>query len=502
MNGCFSTESVFPIRRIGVYRGRWGAFSLYCYRKWGEKTVSESRFKVLKFSLKRDTIANRKTASDVTSTRGSHSKTVTSSRCQAQAPNTRNSASCALLLYQKGCCGATKGANFFMAKRNAQGNGSLRHRPDALWEARYTFKDELGQPQRGSVYAKTQKECRQKLTNILQEIDDGCYQKPVKQYTVSQWMKEWLKTYCMNLKPRTIDDYTKRAEKYIIPNFGKVKLTALTPVQIQRFCNKLSKGYKQQKPLSPKSVQNIHGVLHAALEQAFVSGVIVRNPADNTKLPKTKKPALKPLMDDSIPKFLEAIKGDAFERVYITDLFSGLRQSEILGLQWGDINFEEGEITVCRQLQKSRTGKGYIFLDETKSGKDRTIAVAPAVMDVLKEQKRQQTEWKLAAGQAWNNEHDLVFTNELGEHLCHSTVYHHFKKLVKQIGMDETRFHDLRHSTAIMALQNGCSPKLVQQLLGHFSAGFTMDVYGAVSKTMQKDSQERMQKFIEQVSNL
>lgn len=389
-----------------------------------------------------------------------------------------------------------------MAKRNAQGNGSLRHRPDGLWEARYTFKDELGQPQRGSVYAKTQKECRQKLTTILREIDDGRYQKPVKQYTVAEWFREWLKTYCVNLKPRTIDDYKKRSEKYIIPHLGKVKLSALTGVQVQRFINRLSDGHKEQKPLAPKSVQNIHGVLHSALKQAVMSGVISRNPADNTKLPKAKKPALKPLMDDSIPAFLDVIKGDPYERVYIVDLFSGLRQSEILGLQWQDINFEDGEITVCRQLQKSRNGEGYIFLDETKNGKDRTIAVAPAVMDVLKAQKRQQAQWKLAAGPAWSNEHDLVFTNEMGGHLCHVTVYQHFKKLVKQIGMDETRFHDLRHSTAIMVLQNGCSPKLVQQLLGHYSSSFTMDVYGAVSKTMQKDSQERMQKFIEQVSNL
>ena len=89
-------------------------------------------------------------------------------------------------------------------------------------------------------------------------------------------------------------------------------------------------------------------------------------------------------------------------------------------------------------------------------------------MQVLKEQRRQQAEWKLAAGPAWHNEHDLVFTNELGGHLCHTTVYQHFKKLVKKIGMDETRFHDLRHSTAILALQNGCSTKVVQELLGEW----------------------------------
>lgn len=387
-------------------------------------------------------------------------------------------------------------------KRNASGSGNIRQRKDGTWEARYSFHDELGQPKRGSVYGKTQKECRQKLTAALKQIDEGSFRQTVKKYTVEEWFNEWLDTYCKNLKPRTIDDYRSKTERYIIPNLGKSQLTSLNPVQIQRFINRLSEGYGEQKPLSPKSVKNIHGILHSALKQAIIAGVLTQNPADNTRLPKQKKPELKPLMDNSISDFLEVIKGDPFERVFMVDLFSGLRQSEILGLQWEDVDFAKGEITVCRQLQKERKGNGYLFLDETKNGKKRIVAVAPAVMDVLKAQRIKQMEWQLAAGEAWNNEHNLVFTNELGRHLCHSTVYTHFKRLVAKIGMDATRFHDLRHSTAIMALQNGCSVKSIQELLGHYSSSFTMDVYGAVSETMKRDTQDKMQNYIKQVSNL
>ena len=121
---------------------------------------------------------------------------------------------------------------------------------------------------------------------------------------------------------------------------------------------------------------------------------------------------------------------------------------------------------------------------------------------MLRQQRAQQAEWKLAAGKAWQNEHNLVFTDEMGNHLKHDTVYRHFKRLVKKIGMEETRFHDLRHSCAIMALQAGCSVKSVLKALGHFSSAFTMDVYGAVSNTMKQDTRNKMEQVFQQVSDL
>ena len=205
-------------------------------------------------------------------------------------------------------------------KENAQNSGTIKHRSDGRWEARFSYKDELGQPKRGSIYAPTQKECRQKLTATLKAIDDGTYQKAPKRYTVSGWFQEWLVTYCTTLREMTRIDYQRKAEKYIFPNLGNAQLASLTPIQVQRFCNKLSAGYEGQKPLSAKTVKNIHGILHSALKQAVLAGVIQRNPADNVKLPKVKKPDLKPLMDEDIGRFLEAIKGDRYERIYIFTL--------------------------------------------------------------------------------------------------------------------------------------------------------------------------------------
>lgn len=388
-----------------------------------------------------------------------------------------------------------------MAKRNASGAGSIRQRDNGLWEARFTYIDELGQKKRSSVYGKTQRETRRKLTAILKKVDDGTFVKQ-KRYTVAQWLDIWVDTYCTHLKPMTISGYKSKIKNRIKPYIGTVQLTALSNVQIQRYYNKLEKGDKDHKPLSPKSIQNIHGILHKAMEQAVATHVLVINPCDHITLPKIKKPSLRPIMDDDVTRFLQAIKGDPFERVFIVDLFSGLRQSEILGLQWEDIDFDNGTIMVCRQLQKDYQGSGYIFLDATKNGKKRIASIAPSVVRVLREQHHDQLNQQLRMGQEWSNEHNLVFTDEYGRHLKHHTVYRHFKKAVASIGLDSVRFHDLRHSYAVNALQAGDNVKEVQEQLGHYSSAFTMDTYATVSDTMRKASQDRMESFIKAVSDL
>lgn len=368
-------------------------------------------------------------------------------------------------------------------------------------QARFCYTDEVGQPKRGSVYAKTQKECRQKLTAKLKAIDEETYRKSEKKIKVADWLKEWFETYCTDLKPQTLKTYESRIRQQLIPHIGDATLQSLTNAQIQRLINRLAAGTKLQKPMAPKTVKCVHGILHKALSQAVVCGYIQVNPADHIKLPKAKKPDLKPMMDDDIHRFLERIKGERFELLFYVDLFTGMRQSEILGLEWSDIDFEAGTIHIQRQLQRKYKETGFMLLDETKNGKDRIASISPSVVKVLKEQRRRQLEWQLAAGQAWSNPDNLVFTNEIGGHLVHSTVRNHFKRVMRDLGMDTTRFHDMRHSYAINALQYGDTPNEVSEQLGHYSSAFTMDVYGGVSKTARKASQERMENFIKSVSN-
>ncbi|MGI5908438.1 MAG: tyrosine-type recombinase/integrase [Christensenellales bacterium] len=164
----------------------------------------------------------------------------------------------------------------------------------------------------------------------------------------------WIGEYCGHLKESTLTLYRLHIDKIIKPALGSVKLTALTGPSIQAFCNSLQRGDSSTKPKSPKSIKNIHGVLHRALQQAVELSLIRFNPADVCKLPRVARPTIKPLDEADIARFLDAIKGKEYEREFVTALFTGMRQAEILGLTWDCIDFQRGTIHLYHQLQLIR----------------------------------------------------------------------------------------------------------------------------------------------------
>ncbi len=389
--------------------------------------------------------------------------------------------------------------------RSAQGAGTIRQRADGRWEARYTVGRDpgTGRQIQKSIYGNTQKEVRQKLQQIAVAIDNSVYTEPSK-LTLKEWLTIWLQEYTSNVKPYTAYTYAIEVNTYIVPALGSVRLIELTTPMVQAFYNDLLKGTKKQNSLSPKSIKNIHGVLHKALNQAVSVGYIRFNPTSACTLPRITRKEIVPLDENSMVAFLKAIKGHQFEIIYKVDLFTGMRQSEILGLQWDCIDFERGTILINKQLQKDKNKGGNYFLAPLKNDKSRTITPAPTVMELLKVRRREQLAHKIKAGSLWDDHGlgALVFTNELGKHLCHKVVYCHFKKLVAEAGIPTTRFHDLRHSYAVASLQSGDDVKTVQENLGHHTAAFTLDVYGHVTERMKKESANRMEGFIKGLDNL
>lgn len=414
-----------------------------------------------------------------------------------------------------------------MAKRAAN-EGSIRKKTVTkngqeytYWEARATLGRDPGtgkQIQR-SFTGKTQKEVREKMQAALRSMEDNTYREPTK-ITLGEWLDKWLDTYMTEAKPRTLDSYRTSINTHIKPALGALRLQEITVDHVQEFCVKLSRSTREvpQKdengiiikkdgktvytkvPLSPKTVKNTYGVLRGALEQAKLSKHISYNPAEAAKLPKVEKPEIKPLDNEAIGLFLEAIKGHKFENVYTVALFTGMREGEVLGLTWDCIDFDSGTITVRQQLQKERSGSGTYHLVTPKNGKSRRITPASTIMAILKKQRRQQIEARFKACELWDNSMDLVFTNELGHNLSAQTVYLHFKKIAQSIDHPEARFHDLRHSYAVAALRSGDDIKTVQGNLGHATAAFTLDVYSHVTAEMQRESAQRMEQYISSVS--
>jgi len=377
-----------------------------------------------------------------------------------------------------------------MARRGAQGSGSIRQRADGTWEARYTVGRDpgTGKQVQKSIYGKSQAEVRKKLAKVSTELDEGIYKDPTN-ITVGEWLDIWLEEYNNSIKPYTRKAYEMNIRVHLKPGLGATKLTALNVPTVQRFYN------KKLDSLSAKSIKNLHGILHSALKQATAIGYIRNNPADNISLPKATKQEIKPLDSTQIKQFLMEIKGHTYEYVYIVALFTGMRESELLGLTWDCVDFEKGQILVKHQLQKDGTRRYFATL---KNGKTRTITPAELVMQTLATQKRKQIIEKSIAGDLWQevDVENLVFTNPFGKYLTAMTVYKHYKQIVNRLGIPDKRLHDLRHSYAVAALMAGDDIKTVQENMGHHSAAFTLDVYGHVTDEMKKESAKRMDSFI------
>lgn len=195
---------------------------------------------------------------------------------------------------------------------------------------------------------------------------------------------------------------------------------------------------------------------------------------------------------------------DGFGTLFKVVVFTGLRLGEALGLTWDCIDFQKKRLIINKQLQKRPLADGGFVFAPLKNDKSRVIAPAPFVLVLLKQWQQRQIKDRLKVGSLWEGwttererQTSIVFTNDLGGHLHPQTVYNHFKKLAAAVGAPQARVHDLRHTFAVLSLQNGDDVKTVQENLGHATAAFTLDVYGHVSEGRKEASAQRMQRYIE-----
>ena len=311
----------------------------------------------------------------------------------------------------------------------------------------------------------------------------------------ADWLNTWVEEYIGNVKPATRKSYQDHVRLNIIPYIGAVPLSKLTAAMIQQTYNEL----QTDKGLSPKTIKNVHGVLHRALEQAQKMGYIRNNPLAAVTLPRIEKKQIKPLEDDELCAFLKEIRGDPYELVYFVTVFTGLRQGEVLGLTWDCVNFEKHTLLINKQHGKKKGTCEYCF-SSLKNDRPRLIEAADGVMDALKKQQIRQQRWATRLKDGWEHSDNLVFTTETGRYLCNQTVYLAFKKVMRRLHLDATRFHDLRHTYAVNSLKSGDDIKTVQENLGHQTAAFTLDVYAHATSSMKHESANRMDQYIHNVT--
>lgn len=400
-----------------------------------------------------------------------------------------------------------------VSKRGAKGGGMIHQRKDGRWEARYTVGRDpgTGKQIQKSIYGKTQNEVRRKLNEVIKDIDDGLYSDDGNM-TVGRWMDIWLQEYTLNIKDTTRRSYSDQIRLHIKPGLGAVKLSQLTPLMIQRFYNKLSESgrivredRKQQEEdpgLSPRSVRNVHNVLHKALKQAArpPHSLIKYNPADAVELPRVIEKEMNTLSQNEIAALLADLKDDWHYPMFYVAIFCGLRRGELLGLLWKNVDFENRTIRVTGQLQRERKKGGVNRIVSLKNDRARTIYPPESVFQVLADHKRLQETVKVGAGEKWQDT-GAVFTNATGGWLEGSAVYRCLMRHLENIGVNNIRMHDLRHTFATVSIAAGVDIKTLQEGLGHHDPGFTLRVYGHAQDTMRRAAADKIEQFAAQIQS-
>ena len=375
-----------------------------------------------------------------------------------------------------------------MAKKRANGDGSIRKRKDGRWEGRYVVGHDpvTGKMISRNVLGKTQAQVKEKLRTAIENSKRLDYTQTGK-YTVGQWMDEWFEAYAkVKVRPSSHQTYKGYIENHIKPNIGDIPIEKLTSLQLQKFYRLLLtegrvpriESEKQPKGLSAKTVRNINQIISSALNLAIEQRLILTNPADACALPKLEHREMKTLPVEQLTSFLREAKESGVFEMYYIELATGLRRGELLGLKWSDIDLEHGSLRVQRQI--ARIDGEIVEAPLKTKNAYRTLPLSADAIDVLKTQKKK----------CGNSQY--VFPSPTGGPISPDSVLHMLHRVLKRAGLPKVRFHDLRHTFATLALQNGVDIKTVSGMLGHFSAGFTLDTYAHVTTAAQKEAANTM----------
>jgi len=374
-----------------------------------------------------------------------------------------------------------------MAKQKRKnGEGTVRLRKDGRWEGRVVIGyDDKGKPKTKSVLAHTKSECVEKL-EMLKEECGRTAEKLKPDMPFGEWIDFWYKYFSSpKLRPTTQATYENRIYGHIIPSVGKIPLSKLTQNDLQQFYAKLKRtGRKVNVELkgtgvSDRMVRSCHALCRSSLEKAVEEGLITRNPSIGCKLPPKKNGEMKVLTQNEIVRLLNQAYDEGYYEMFLLELTTGMRRGEILGLKWRDLNLETGELNIKRQL----TTKG-ISVPKTKSS-IRTVLLPPDMLDLLREMKK-------------TAKYDWIFPSPVkeGEPRNPTAITKRFRIMLERAHCKHVRFHDLRHTFATMALENGMDVKTLSAMIGHVSSETTLNIYSHVTDTMRAQAAVKIDREI------
>lgn len=367
-----------------------------------------------------------------------------------------------------------------MAGRRGKGEGSIFQRGNGTWTCTIDVgRNADGKRLRRTVTGKTKRSVTEKLTELQTEKSNGTLVVN-NQTTVGEFLDWWLDDVAaQTVRAKTLAWYRQVVATHIKPTLGTIRLQKLAKAHIQSRMAEMTRDNA-----SPRMKRIVFAVIHCALVQAVKHDAVKINVAAALERPKVPKHEIKPMNGDQVAAFLLAAESDRLSAMYVVALSTGMRQGEMFGLEWNDIDLKAGTLMVRRTLVEM---DGEFSTNEPKTDKGRRLIELPQMaVESLWEHKARQLAEGLASSQ-------LVFTDTDGKPLRRSNVTRRsFHPILKAAGLQDVRFHDLRHSSATLLLSAGIHPKIVQERLGHSEIGMTLNTYSHVLPGMQREAATKL----------
>jgi len=375
-----------------------------------------------------------------------------------------------------------------MSKRRSSGDGSVYQLADGSWRGVVDLGWHAGRRRRRYVRGRTKAEVTKETRRLATEAEAGRL-RPDRAPTVAGWLDRYLtEVAASTVRPSTLDRYRQEVRLYITPALGEVRLDQLTAAQVSGF-------YRDQlQRLSPGSVRRLHALLRRSLMVAVRWQVISWNPVTAVDPPSLATAEVQPFSVEEARRFLAAVGGDRMEARWLLAVMVGMRQGEVLGLSWEDVDLDQGTARV-RQALQYRSGHGLRLVPPKTPRSRRTVPLADLLVDSLKLRREQQDADRAKAGEFWE-EWGLVFTTKVGTPWSPRNDYRNFLKILEAAGLRRVRLHDLRHTAASLMLTQGVPARVVMQTLGHSQIGITLNTYSHVSPELSRSAADRMQALL------
>lgn len=366
-------------------------------------------------------------------------------------------------------------------------------RADGLYMGRFQFEGEIYPP----IYDKDLKVVEKKLNDLRYEVTHQMYTRNSK-VTLDEWFEIWLTEYRkVRVKLGTQEVYRNTYNARISPVLGKKRITSIRMEQIQKLYNTLA-----EKNYAEGSIKLVGVILYGMFKQAMKSGIVGKNPVAMATIPKAKERKERIALTVEEQKIFQdyAVKYSEYYRLFILALCTGMRNGEIRGLCWSDVDFKNRIIHVTGTLKYIKGVGHYKETPKTKTSK-RDIPMLGICYDLLKEQQEIQYNQRLQADVEWKPLEGLgevVFTTNNGKPVYRERVTSEILKIIRRIHSDgiefpDITFHVLRHTFATRGLEQGIALKTMQSILGHTTLAMTSDLYSHVLPTTKAKEMEKME---------